>query len=736
MQTRSLSLLLSLTVILLTATHLDAKQQIVVLVGSKAPALEKFAASQLQQQFQRLFDADVDVTSKLPRDQRTLVLIGSPTTNPAIKKLIGKRWPKLSEQGILLRSFSHRKRHALVVGGGSPVATLWAVYELGHQFGIRYLTRDDFYPETPVEMKLGQFDQIMEPKLRTRTWRTVNDFAMGPESWGLADQKQLLGQLAKMKFNRIMISLWPWQPFVHYEFRGVKKQTAMLWFGDRFRVDGETPGKKVFSGAKYFENPDLAGKTSYEEMTTAGIQLISGIVQEAQRLGMTVGIAFFPFNFPREFSNALPGSKPIHQLKQLTIGPGKQEPDDPLLKELVTTKLRAYIETYPTVDAIYLYLPEFPEWDEHVDAAWQQLNQEADLGGLTLDNLVKTARNRNVIASGDRGVRALRGNIVPLAFFQSLFSDAKLLQRPDGDKVELIFTGIDTALYPVLDRILPEGTGMMSFIDYTARRSVENRELISKVPSDKVKSSMIFTLADDNVGVVQQSVTASIHELVQDLHKYGWDGFSTRYWMLAELDPTLHYLSRASFDEEVTPRSAHDDLFITITGNSSTSDRLWRAFEYMETATDMIDKQGLGFSFPVEGMLMKHYHPQPAPAWWNEIKELYTESMIEFFRATSNTHQRGEWLLNYFANRSVYVTQYIASVEALRAAAIAKEAGDLDTTVEQLETAIESMYNAIDTLSNVVYDQSDRGLIAVLANFAYQPLLKEYEKTLDELDAQ
>ena len=736
MQTRSISLLLSLTVILLTAPHLDAKQQVVVLVGSKAPALEKFAASELQQQFQRLFDADVDVTSKLPRDHRTLVLIGSPTTNPAIKKLVGKRWPKLSEQGIVLRSFSHRKRQALVVGGGSPVATLWAVYELGHQFGIRYLTRDDFYPETPMEMELGEFDQTMEPKLRTRTWRTVNDFAIGPESWGLADQKQLLGQLAKMKFNRIMISLWPWQPFVHYEFRGVKKQTAMLWFGDRFRVDGETPGKKVFSGAQYFENPDLAGKTSYEEMTTAGIQLVSGIVQEAQRLGMTVGIAFFPFNFPREFSNALPGSKPIHQLKHLTIGPGKQGPDDPLLKELVTTKLRAYIETYPTVDAIYLYLPEFPEWDEHVDAAWQQLNQEADLGGLTLDNLVKTARNRNVIASGDRGVRALRGNIVPLAFFQSLFSDAKLLQRPDGDKVELIFTGIDTALYPVLDRILPEGTGMMSFIDYTARRSVENRELISKVPSDKVKSSMIFTLADDNVGVVQQSVTASIHELVQDLHKHGWDGFSTRYWMLAELDPTLHYLSRASFDAEVTPRSAHDDLFITITGNSSTSDRLWRAFEYMETATDMIDKQGLGFSFPVEGMLMKHYHPQAAPAWWKEIKELYTESMIEFFRATSNTHQRGEWLLNYFANRSVYVTQYIASVEALRAAAIAKEAGDLDTAVEQLETAIESMYNAIDTLSNVVYDQSDRGLIAVLANFAYQPLLEEYEKTLDELDAQ
>ena len=110
---------------------------------------------------------------------------------------------------------------------------------------------------------------------------------------------------------------------------------------------------------------------------------------------------------------------------------------------------------------------------------------------------------------------------------------------------------------------------------------------------------------------------------------------------------------------------------------------------------------------------------------WYVTKHLFQLSKIAFFRATNNTHQRGEWLLNYFANRSVYVTQYIASVEALRAAAIAKEAGDLDTTVEQLETAIESMYNAIDTLSNVVYDQSDRGLIAVLANFAYQPLLKD-----------
>ena len=38
---------------------------------------------------------------------------------------------------------------------------------------------------------------LCEPTLRLRTWRTVNDFAIGPESWGLAEQKRFLGQLAK-----------------------------------------------------------------------------------------------------------------------------------------------------------------------------------------------------------------------------------------------------------------------------------------------------------------------------------------------------------------------------------------------------------------------------------------------------------------------------------------------------------------------------------------------------------
>ena len=134
---------------------------------------------------------------------------------------------------------------------------------------------------------------------------------------------------------------------------------------------------------------------------------------------------------------------------------------------------------------------------------------------------------------------------------------------------------------------------------------------------------------------------------------------------------------------------------------------------------------------------MKHYQPQPDPGWWKEVVDHYTEAMIEFYRSSSaDPHARSRKLLFYYGKRSEYVLEYLNAVQALRAAAVAKKAGDTEVTIEKLETAVEQLYNSIDTLSDVVRDQSDRGLIATLANFAFRPLLAEYEKVLDESESE
>src|SRR5262249_38827606 len=106
-----------------------AGPQVDVVIGPGAPRLERFAARELADQLQKLFDARVQVAEKVPATSDHLILVGSPATNPAVKEMAGERWPKLTDQGHVLRSVSRGERKALLVGGGSPVATLWAVYE-------------------------------------------------------------------------------------------------------------------------------------------------------------------------------------------------------------------------------------------------------------------------------------------------------------------------------------------------------------------------------------------------------------------------------------------------------------------------------------------------------------------------------------------------------------------------------------------------------------------------------
>ena len=174
-------------------------------------------------------------------------------------------------------------------------------------------------------------------------------------------------------------------------------------------------------------------------MTAAGIRYANGIISESQRLGMKVGILVSPLAFPKEFGPALKGSKAARGLNQLTMTPGAgQKYDDETLQSLVATKLRAYLKTYPTIDSLYLTLPEFPEWEEHAEAAWQYLSDRPGVKLPGLASLVDAAGKRSLIASGDRGRQALKGNVVALAFLHHLLSGkhADLLKRPDGEQVQ------------------------------------------------------------------------------------------------------------------------------------------------------------------------------------------------------------------------------------------------------------------------------------------------------------
>lgn len=263
-----------------------------VVMQDDAPPLEQLAAKELAAQWKQLFDAEVQIGPKAGPDAAAMILLGSPTTNPAVKAAIGDQWPKLTDQGHIVRTVTTQKNTA-VVGGGSPVATLWAVYELGHHFGIRSLLHGDYYPVESPKLSVDGLNIVMEPTVRTRAFRIVDMSPTGFGPWGLDDQQKLIRQLSKMKFNRIELLMSPFQSIRPIHLPAGDADWPEAFFPWDLPITGDVPGRKAFRGSKQFENPDLPRSSSKDARYRNGQDFVQKVITSAHGMGISVGVYLF-----------------------------------------------------------------------------------------------------------------------------------------------------------------------------------------------------------------------------------------------------------------------------------------------------------------------------------------------------------------------------------------------------------------------------------------------------------
>lgn len=705
-----------------------AGPRVVVVVGPQAPALERHAASELSELLRKLFAAQVTIATTVPAANvpaanapaaatpaaaaPALILLGSPATNPAIAAAARSQpqgWPKLSDQGHLLRSvgataanptastpadspankpaISSATKPAsspmLLVGGGSPVATLWAAYEVGYHFGVRYLPTGDALPAQRPSFSLAGIDRVWEPALRMRAWQTLGDQAAGAEAWSLAEQRRLIAQLAKMKFNRLVIETRAWQPFVDFAARGVRKQSAVLLHGQLYPVNGDTAGRAAFRGATLFENPDFAGRTTYAERLAAGRELVAGMIAQAQELGMEAVAMVRPLEFPREFAAALPNSRVLDVPGQLAIGPGAQQTvNDAALRAIAVSQLTAYAETYPTLDALYLDISGSENW------------QPSGAG-------------------------------TPLEFILGLLEEPSLAQRGGPRRRQLGLAGVDHAAAAALaSRTLPAGTAVLHSLGASARRAAAASDWVQAATAAAVaaRSELTVPLGSSSIGVVPQMQTGHVRRLLEATRQAGWQGVTVNGWMAGDLAPGLHFLSRACFDSRLTPPAALAELVDSVSGEE-VAPRLIKGFGLLEEATDLLDASDASFAESRPDMLTKHGAAGAVPPEaWAQAKKNYAAAMDEMYRGNTRARQGGRFFTLYFAKRFEFGLHYMTCVEALRNSGVAKAAGDEEKRVAELEKALEALHSALAAYADVARDPSDRGAIAVLNRHGYRVL--------------
>ena len=625
-------------------------------------------------------------------------------------------------QSYLLRRFSRPAGgDHLLAAGGSPAATLWAVYELVRGWGVEFLLHGDLLPDAPGPLRLPAVDRTCTPNLATRCWRLINDFACGPESWGLEENRRFIDQLAKHAFNEILLSLWPWQSFVHYEFGGVAKRTGCSWFDFRYPLDEHTVGREVFGEATAFENPDLAGITDYRERHAAARRLAGGIIEHAAARGISAGMSLSLLEYPLEFLPVIPGARVAHQLGEKTCVPGSdQAPDDPLLVELARTKLRAHLQCYPGVERLFLGFPEHREWLHRAENAWQSLDDKYAISEvLTLDQALAAARQRTDLHGGaERQVTRVLGDIAMLRLIDCVLEDSSVLQRPGhAEPARVVYGQPAEELLPILPRIAPPGSGTLAFIDYTARRAADQLQVMDHAVPDAMPSRFIFTLADDNVGVLPQLATAPLHTIATRMRAGGWSGFTTRHWLIGDLDPTVRYLARSCWDAACTPESAYRELAGGVCGGAA-ADVLVEAWHQVDFITDDLDRHGMGFSFPVPGMMEKHFLARaPLSAELSRDRDRYAAALALAETAVTRSRPAGVPFARYHAERLRFAAGYLDAVAATRQAGIAEAEGRRGDALAAVATALERLTAALQVYAAIAADNSDRGAIASINEY-------------------
>ena len=724
-----------IAIIALRAACLNAKPvsgPVSVVVGKNAPELEQFAASELCSYLNKLFDVKTHPTTELNSGYSSVFLIGSATTNSRIRS-----FAKVSEQGIVIENVPGATS-TLIVGGGSPRATLWAVYELAERWGVHYLLDRDALP-AKSKFRMPQLNVVMEPIFKVRAHPTIQDFADSGEAWGIQDFRPLINQLAKMKYNRLDIFAFAWQPYLAYQVDGIKRQTAGLWYSYHYPITPDMPGRSVFpANATEFWNPDLPVHGTPDEILSAGIRLQQELIDYGHRHGMDCVINATVSEYPKEFAPLLGGSVPIRMLNQLTTAPGPDTKlDDPGLHKLSSAVVRTTIDTYPQADRINISINEWRQWTNQYQRAWDALDSKYHIGQITtLQNVLEASQHRSgyeftgfTKAELDKKASdEVKGDLASLSFFDWLVRDSGAVSESNRPDMKFLYWGFSEELFPVLPRVLPPNSEMEVMPENFLTHLLERSDILKRLSGGPIHPIIALTVDDDNIGIVPQMTTSSLRKVLKILRETQWEGFVARERFPGDHDTELAYLARAAWDPDADPNVIASEQLKAACGEACGEDLLTTMHD-IDAATVVWERDDQFIAVPVPEMLMRQWKAGPLPGYLEENRRSYQHGWEAAQHAVGVASPEGKSYAEYWAKRMEFSVRFIDVVESVRRAASAEAAHQPEQEAAEVTKALTTLRQSIEAYAAVARNQTDRGAIAIAVEYGYRPL----EKKLAEL---
>jgi hypothetical protein len=568
----------------------QSQPKAVIVIGKDASETHQFAATELQRYLRALSGAEVSVVTDDQRATRprgeTAILLGGPEENSAVRDVTTAHWvdyANLKSDGIVIKAGLFKGRPTIIAGGANGVATMYAVYDLLEQLGIKFLLTGDIIPPPVATLSVPALNLRKEPSFARRGFLLQSGGMINLMVFSFEDYVKLLDQMAKMKANYLQFWWFSYEPWLKYSYKGESMQLGDVskkesgFFSWAHVGSGPHTPDVVEIGKEHFKTPRLAPK-EFQKVETSeqafGVaqDLLQRVIRHAAKRGIkvwpAVELAALPPNLARHAERV--GELPFHTIFGTFV-----HPLDEVNREIQVERLKALISTYPEAEGFFLVFAEM----------YPNLNNQKHREFFTrerpkfheLRDLRRPWINWGEANSDDNLVDS---NLAYLDLFQFLLK--KRDEISPKTKLGVMGIGRGYAL-PVFDRMLPRDipfTDMDSSgvwtptavpMNYFGGMGERERTLEPRVDDDINMMGMQFN-------VTQYAVKDKIFS---DGVKVGLTGHAGQLNRVRGLEANAAFLTEAAWAPELTPEEFYKNYSRSIFGEFAAADML-KAFLVLE----------------------------------------------------------------------------------------------------------------------------------------------------------
>lgn len=450
--------------------------------------------------------------------------------SPASWQIVLQTTKDLPEGAFRVEYKNENQAEQIVLSGYDDVSVLHAVYTFLEKAGVRFEISGPVFTDKLDLDKLKNYAETIIPKVKQRGIRQHINFTMDVSSYPIAEAKEYIRNLARLRFNYITFHSYPGQWYADPESK-TESYGGNFFYNKRHDIPKERFYQEKIRNKKTYCIPEIEpffdDKPKREKMA---IEWLQQVMTECRMVGLTVRLSFEPRGAGSDV--------------QKTIE--------------TATKLLSY---YPMINELELITTE----TEHSD---NQLNEQA-VAGLLIplfgQEVMKDAVVMKPILSGSSGIACL---FVQIGHnIKALEALETNLLKPKGVKGSLgLYVANPEYLessYHLLSRYAPNAS-------YAVLPGHGSTRVARFLPSTNMKKAdwaktMVYSwLEFDGLMYLQQNGIHGIRNLLEYAEDINGQGsiqsMCFNHWRTAENVVTARYAAEATLQGAIDETAFYSDF--------------------------------------------------------------------------------------------------------------------------------------------------------------------------------